>query len=335
MPKQIGNYTIKFENTPNIISMATIVGPKEGEGPLSDCFDVILDDVLWGEKTWEKAESKILKGAINLAINKGNLKADDIRYIFAGDLLGQLISSSFALREFDKPFFGLYGACSTMGESLILAAMSIDGGYSNYSVAATSSHFCGAEKEFRYPLEYGSQRQPTTTWTVTGSGAAIISNNGIGPKITYATPGRIIDLGVKDVMNMGAAMAPSAADTIVNHFNDTNSGPENFDLIVTGDLGYVGKELLIDLVKKEGYDIKDKHNDCGIEIFNAKTQKTNCGGSGCGCSAVTLGGYFYPKLKKQEIKKILFIPTGALLSPVSTNEGESIPGIAHGVVIES
>lgn len=327
---------MKFENCPRIINMASIVGPKEGEGPLGEYFDKILDDVLWGEDTWEKAESKILKGAIDLAISKAKLTINDIRYIFAGDLLSQLISSTFAIRDFNKPFFGLYGACSTMGESLILASMSVDGGFSDYSVAATSSHFCGAEKQFRYPLEYGSQRQLTTTWTVTGSGAAVISNKGIGPKVTYATPGKIVDLGVKDVMNMGAAMAPAAADTIVNHFKDTKTEPKDFDVIVTGDLGYIGKELIIELIRKEGYrDIGDKYMDCGIEIFNANKQNTNSGGSGCGCSASTLGGFFYPKLKSGEIKKMLFVPTGALLSPVSTNEGESIPGIAHGVVIEA
>lgn len=335
MGTQVGNQTIKFDSMPKIISYASIVGPKEGEGPLGSCFDQVLDDVLWGEDSWEKAESKIQKETILTAIKKANLNISDIRYIFAGDLLSQLIGSSFAVRALAVPFFGLYGACSTMGESLILASITVEGGFADYCIAATSSHFCGAEKQFRFPLEYGSQRPPTSTWTVTGSGATIISKNGEGPKVTHATPGKVVDLGAKDPMDMGAAMAPAAADTIVACLKDTGWQPSDFDLIATGDLGLYGKSLVIDLVKQEGYDLTANYIDCGVEIFDPKTQNTYAGGSGCGCSAVTLTGYLLDKMKRKEINKLLFVPTGALLSTVSSNEGESIPCIAHGVIIEN
>jgi len=333
--KQIGTQTIQFESQPRIISSASIVGPKEGKGLLSNYFDKILEDVLWGEESWESAESKIVKEVIKLAIKKANLNIDDIRYIFAGDLLSQLIASTFGVKELEKPFFGLYGACSTMGQSLLLASMCIDGGFANYCVASTSSHFCGAEKQFRYPLEYGSQRTPTTSWTVTGGGAFVLAKEGEGPRITYGLPGKIVDLGVKDAMNMGAAMAPSAADTLITFFKDTGKTPNDFDIIVTGDLGVVGKELLIQLLKKEGYDIGDNYIDCGVEIFDSTTQNTCAGGSGCACSAVTLAGYLMDQLKQKKVNSIVFLPTGALFNNISTNEGESIPGITQGVVIEN
>lgn len=335
MGTQVGKQTIKFDNMPKIISHAAIAGPKEGEGPLAIYFDQVLEDVLWGEDSWEKAESKILKEAILMSIKKANLNLSDIRYIFSGDLLSQLIGSSFALRALAIPFFGLYGACSTMGESLILSAMTVDSGFADYCVAATSSHFCGAEKQFRFPLEYGSQRPPTSTWTVTGSGSAIVSKTGDGPKITYAIPGKIVDLGAKDPMDMGAAMAPAAADTIVTFLKDTGKQPSDLDLIATGDLGKYGRKLVIELVKQEGYDLSNNYIDCGIEIFDPVTQNTYAGGSGCGCSAVTLNGYILKKMADKEVNKLLFVPTGALLSTVSSNEGESIPGIAHGVVLEN
>lgn len=335
MGTQVGSQTIRFDSMPKIISYASIVGPKEGEGPLGECFDQVLEDVLWGEDSWEKAESKLQKETMLMAIKKANLNFSDIRYIFAGDLLSQLIGSSFAVRALGIPFFGLYGACSTMGESLILSSMAVDGGFANYCIAATSSHFCGAEKQFRFPLEYGSQRPPTSAWTVTGSGATIISNMGEGPKITHAIPGKIVDLGAKDPMDMGAAMAPAAADTIKACLKDTGWQPSDFDLIATGDLGQYGKALVIELLKKEGYDLTANYIDCGVEIFDPMTQNTYAGGSGCGCSAVTLTGYLLGKMQRKEVNKLLFVPTGALLSTVSSNEGESIPGIAHGVIIEN
>lgn len=335
MAKQIGHQTIFFDNKPKIISNASIVGPKEGKGLLADYFDLVLEDVLWGEENWEKAESKILKETIKMVIKKANLDISDIRYIYVGDLLSQLIGSTFALRELNKPFIGLYGACSTMGEALLLSAINVDGGGANHCIATTSSHFCGSEKQFRYPLEYGAQRPKTSTWTVTGSGAVIVAKVGQGPMVTYGTPGKIVDLGVKDANNMGAAMAPAAADTIVSFLKDTNKQPNEFDIIATGDLGAVGRELVIDLVKKEGYKLGDNYIDCGVEIFDSTVQNTCAGGSGCGCSAVTLSGYLLDKMEKKEINKLLFVPTGALLSTVSANQGETIPGIAHAVVLEN
>lgn len=335
MGTQVGSQTIRFDSMPKIVSYASIVGPKEGEGPLGSCFDQVLEDVLWGEDSWEKAESKLQKETMLKAVKKAGINISDIRYIFSGDLLSQIIGSSFAVRALGVPFFGLYGACSTMGESLILSSMTIDGGFADYCIAATSSHFCGAEKQFRFPLEYGSQRPPTSTWTVTGSGAVVIAKDGDGPKITHAIPGKIVDLGAKDPMDMGAAMAPAAANTIVACFKDTGWQPGDFDLIATGDLGQYGKSLVIDLVKQEGYDLTANYMDCGIVIFDPEKQNTYAGGSGCGCSAVTLTGYLLNKLKNKEIHKLLFVPTGALLSTVSSNEGESIPGIAHGVIIEN
>ncbi|GMQ59115.1 stage V sporulation protein AD [Vallitalea sediminicola] len=335
MGSPIGEQTIAFNNPPTIIGYGNIVGPKEGDGLLKEYFDKILEDTLWGEESWEKAESKILNAAINLAIDKANIAKNDIRYIFAGDLLNQLTASTFAVRDFKKAFFGLYGACSTMGESLVLASMTVEGGFADYCVAATSSHFCGAEKQFRYPLEFGNQRPLTATYTVTGSGAVVVGNKGSGPKITHVTPGKIIDLGVKDVMNMGAAMAPAAADTILTHFKDTGRCAADYDLIATGDLGIVGKKLIRELVQKDGYDLSENYTDCGVEIFDGDKQDTHAGGSGCGCSAVTLTGYILKEMAKGTFNRVLFVPTGALLSPSSSFQGESIPGIAHAVVIEN
>lgn len=335
MATQIGSQTVKYDTEPVIISYGSIVGPKEGAGPLGCYFDKVVQDDLWGEDCWEKAESKFLKEAIDLTLKKADMNASDVRYFFSGDLLSQLIASTFALRGMERPLFGLYGACSTMGESLILAGMAVEAGFGDLCMASTSSHFCGAEKQFRYPLEYGSQRPPTATWTVTGSGAVLVGKNGDGPRLTYAIPGKIVDLGETDANDMGSAMAPAAADTIVQFFKDTGHSPSDYDHIVTGDLGIYGRQLVIQLAEREGYTLDDRYIDCGVEIFDPYKQKTDAGGSGCGCSAVTLCGYLLRKMAKKEINKILFVPTGALLSQVSANEGESIPGIAHGVVIEN
>ncbi|SKA79622.1 stage V sporulation protein AD [Caloramator quimbayensis] len=332
--KKIGTQTIKLKNPPSILETATITGSKEGEGPLGQYFDVILSDDLYGEESWEKAESKMTREAVKLAINKANLHPDNIDYMFSGDLLNQIISSSFAARELQIPFFGLYGACSTMTESLSLSSMIIDGGYADYVIAATSSHFASAERQYRFPLEYGGQRPPTSQWTVTGAGAALLSSSGNGPYITYVTTGRVMDFGVKDANNMGAAMAPAAADTILRHFKDTGFNPNDYDIIITGDLGKVGKELAVELVKKGGYDISNIYTDCGVEIFDLSEQDVHSGASGCGCSAVVFCGYLYKQLKAGRFKRILLISTGALLSPTSSQQGESIPGIAHAVAIE-
>ena len=328
-----GKQSISFEKPPYIVNYASIVGQKEGEGPLGTCFDKIEPDPMVGKDNWEEAESELQKRAAQTALSKAGLKAEDIRYLFCGDLLGQLIASSFGMLQLQIPMFGLYGACSTAGESLSLAAMTVAAGYADHCLAVTSSHFASAEKQFRYPLEYASQRPLSTTWTVTGSGAFIVGKQGT-VKITGITTGKMMDYGIKDSMNMGAAMAPAAADTIAQHFQDFQRTPEDYDLIVTGDLGLIGRELLLDLLKQKGYDLTEKHFDCGIAIFDDIKQDTHSGGSGCGCSAVTLAGYLLPKLESGELKRILFLPTGALLSTVSFNEGQSIPGICHGVVLE-
>jgi len=330
---RIGAQTIKFSSPPSIISTAAIVGPKEGEGPLKDYFDLILQDDYFGEKSWEKAESKILRETVKLALQKANLTSQDIDYMLAGDLLNQIISASFAARELKIPFFGLYGACSTMAESASLGSILINGQYADHVVAVTSSHFSSAERQYRFPLEQGTQRMPTSQWTVTGSGAMILSSSGAGPYITYITPGKVIDLGIKDANNMGAAMAPAAVDTIVAHFQDTGFSPDDYDLIATGDLGAVGKEITQDMIKKQGYDIGSIYKDCGLEVFSPE-QDVHAGGSGCGCSAVVTCGYFYDLILKGQINKMMLVATGALLSTTSSQQGESIPSIAHAITIE-
>ncbi len=332
--KRLGKQTIKFQSPPSIVSTASIVGKKEGEGPLSGYYDLVLEDSLWGEETWEKAESKILRETILKAITKSGKAHNDIQYIFAGDLLNQCTGSSFGIRELEIPFFGMYGACSTMAESLSVASMVVEGGFADYVVAATSSHFCSAEKQFRFPLEYGGQRPPTSQWTVTGSGAVVLSSEGNGPYITHITTGKIVDLGIKDANNMGAAMAPAAVDTIFTHFEDTGFIPDDYDLIITGDLATVGKDIAEEMLRKKGCNIERQYTDCGIKIFDNKKQDTHAGGSGCGCSASVLAGFLYEELKKGSLNKILFVATGALMSPTTTNQGESIPGIAHAVTIE-
>ena len=329
-----GDQSLAFLDPVHIISSASIVGPKEGEGPLGDFFDLISQDAGFGEKNWEKAESTLQKEALTVAAGKAKLSPWQIRYLFGGDLLAQLSATSFGTEESNLPFFGLYGACSTCGESLTLAAMAVAGGFADYAAAITSSHFGSAEKEFRFPLAYGNQRPLSATWTVTGSGAFILASQGGYVKITGVTPGKIVDMGVKDNMNMGACMAPAACDTIYQNLMDFNRQPEDYDRIITGDLGYVGQEILIQLLKEKGFDISSQHMDCGIEIYDRENQDTHAGGSGCGCSAVVLAAMILPKLRKEIWKRVLFVPTGALLSKVSFNEGQTIPGIAHGVVLE-
>lgn len=340
-----GKQSICFDNNVYIKAGAGVAGSKEKQGPLGCCFDVVSDDDMFGMNTWEEAESRLQSLAFETLLTKAGYMPDMIRYIYAGDLLGQLIATSFGLRAYDIPLFGLYGACSTMGESLSLAAMCIDAGYAKDVVALASSHFASAEKQFRFPLGYGNQRPLSSTWTVTGAGAYIISSNsedrlgcykeyGYDIIVKGITTGKIVDYGVKDSMNMGACMAPAASNTIAGHFRDFENGPLEYDKIITGDLGYVGQEILIDLLKKEGYDISQKHMDCGIEIYDRERQDTHSGGSGCGCSATVLSALILPKLEKGIWKRVLFVPTGALMSPVSFNEGQSVPGIAHGIVLE-
>ena len=324
-----------MQNGVGIAGYASVAGKKEGEGPLRHYFDILMDDAEWGEKTWEKTESKMQKSAVAHAVEKAGINLSDINYIFAGDLLNQCIGSSFGLRELEIPFLGVYGACSTMAETLGLAAMTVDGGFADCSAAVTSSHFCTAERQYRTPLEYGGQRTPTAQWTVTGAGALILSKSGGAPYVTHFTAGKIVDLGITDANNMGAAMAPAAADTLLAHFKDTGKRPEDYDLILSGDLGEVGKSILIDMMIDEGYDIAENYNDCGCMIFDGKKQDTHAGGSVCGCGASTLCGHVMNRMKAGELNRVLFMATGALLSPTSTLQGESIPSVAHAVVISN
>lgn len=334
MDVQIGKQSLQFAEAPYIISSASIVGKKEGEGPLGNCFDVVGEDDKFGQNTWEEAESTLQKEAFMMAVGKAGLKPEDIRYLFAGDLLGQNIATSFGLMDYQVPLFGLYGACSTCGEALSLAAMCVAGGFAERAAALTSSHFASAEKQFRFPLEYANQRPLSATWTVTGSGAYVLGRTRSKARITGITTGRIVDYGIKDSMNMGAAMAPAAADTICRHLDDFGRKPEEYDKIITGDLGTIGQEILFDLARQKGHDISRVHTDCGIEIYDSEKQGTGAGGSGCGCSAVTLSGHFLKQIEEGKLHRILFVPTGALLSTVSFNEGKTVPGIAHAVVIE-
>lgn len=329
-----GQQSITFQCAPYIISSASVVGPKEGEGPLGEWFDLVAPEAGFGEKTWEEAESTMQKEALQTAIGKAKLMSSQVRYLFGGDLLAQLIATSFGNGDSNIPLFGLYGACSTCGESLALASMTVAGGYADYAAAVTSSHFASAEKEFRFPLGYGNQRPLSASWTVTGSGAFLLAAKGGHVKVTGVTPGKIVDMGVKDNMNMGACMAPAAADTIYQNLMDFNRQPQDYDKIITGDLGSIGQHIVIDLLKDKGFDISEQHMDCGIEVYDAGKQDTHAGGSGCGCAAVVLSAMVLPKIRKGIWKRVLFVPTGALLSKVSFNEGQSVPGIAHGVVLE-
>ncbi|KIR02251.1 Stage V sporulation protein AD (SpoVAD) [Lachnospiraceae bacterium TWA4] len=331
---QQGKSSLKFLSEPSIIGVGSVVGKKEGEGPLGKFFDEIEEDPLFGTDTWEKAESTMQKRALLLAIKNANIRPEDIRYLYAGDLLGQLIATSFGVMDLNIPLLGLYGACSTMGEALILSSMCIDSKNADYSGVITSSHYASAEKQFRFPLDYGNQRPFSSTWTVTGAGAVILGNTNGYARITGATVGKIVDLGVEDSMNMGAAMAPAACDTILRHFEDFNRKPTDYDKIITGDLGVIGQKILINLLAKEDIHIYEQSMDCGIEMYDNATQDTHAGGSGCGCSATTLCAFIIKKLQSGEWKRVLFIPTGALLSPTSFNEGQSVPGIAHAVVLE-
>ena len=337
--KMTGKESIIFENPPFIIGEASVAGKKEGEGPLGTYFDEIEEDSLFGAKTWEDAESKLLNKAAKLAIKKAKLVNSDINFLVGGDLLGQLIATSFGISELKIPMLGVYGACSTMGEAMIIASLLVDAGYAKKTLAITSSHFASAEKQFRFPMGYGNQRAPSASWTVTGSGAVVVankpaSNGGVKIRIKGATIGKIVDYGLKDNENMGATMAPAATLTISQNLKDLNIQPGYYDKIITGDLGHIGTSILIDLLKQEGFDISKNHMDCGIEIFDKDTQDTHAGGSGCGCCAITLTAYILKKLKQREWNRIFFVPTGALLSKVSFNEGNTVPGIAHGVIIE-
>lgn len=334
----LGKQSIELKNPVFIRNSASVVGTKEGQGPLAELFDMVGQDDMFGCASWEEAESSLQKDAVYLALGKAGLKKEEIRYLFAGDLLGQSIASSFGLAGYEIPLIGVYGACSTCGLSLSMGAMAVNAGYADHVVCVTSSHFASAEKEFRFPLGYGNQRPLSATWTVTGSGAFVLSSNpGEKPRarITGLTAGKIVDYGLKDSMNMGACMAPAACDTIYQNLKDFGRRPSDYDKIITGDLGSVGQQALLDLLGEKDMDIAGQHMDCGIEIFDSGEQDTHAGGSGCGCSAVTLSAYVLKKIEEGVWKRVLFVPTGALLSKTSFNEGQTIPGIAHGVVIEA
>ena len=330
-----GKRSLCFDAPPVLTAWASVAGKKESEGPLQGYFDYTNADTYFGEKTWEKAECHMQEIAMETLLQKAGKQTRDVDLVFSGDLLNQCISSSFALRNTGLPSLGLYGACSTMAESLLLASMAVSGGFADRAVAMTSSHFASSERQYRYPLGYGGPRTPTAQWTVTGSGAALVSGQGEGPRVEAATVGTIVDLGVTDANNMGAAMAPSAFETIRAHFDDLGAAPEDFDLIVTGDLGKVGKEILLDQFHQIGVRLEDRYTDCGVLVFDLEGQDVHAGGSGCGCSAIVLCGYLLNQLSQGKLHRILFCGTGALLSPTSSQQGESIPGVCHAVSIST
>ena len=335
--KRKGKQSFLFEQPIKVVASACVGASMEKEGPLGSYLDDYDESAKFKGQNWEESESRMLKQTIETALGKAEKRAADVEFLFCGDLLRQMTASSFGVKTLNIPVFGVYGACSTMGESLLLASVLMEAGLARCTVAATSSHYATAEKEFRFPLSYGSQRPPCTTWTVTGSGAVVLEHDGQkgrGVYVVAASPGKIVDYGITDKFNMGACMAPAAASTISTHLNDLNVLPEHYDKIIAGDLGAVGTDILIDLLKAKGYDITRQHMDCGLTIYDLKSQDVHSGGSGCGCAAVTLAGYILQCMKEGKWKRILFVPTGALLSSVSANEGDTVPGIAHAVALE-
>ena len=333
--KRLGRYTLLFERRPAILGHAAVCGKKEAAGPLARDFDQTFLDSYLNQESWEKAESMLQTEAANLAIRKAGLQKQDINMVFAGDLLNQCISSTFGLRGMDIPFLGQYGACSTMAQTLIMASIMVECGAANYACAVTSSHFCTAERQFRFPLEYGGQRTPTSQWTVTGSGALILGSNAAGPQVTHVTIGSITDAGITDANNMGAAMAPAAYSTLKQHFQDTGRDPFYYDAIFTGDLGAMGHDILQALFREDGVELGVMYLDCGMLIYDVKAQDVHAGGSGCGCSASVLAAHILPSMRKGIWNRVLFAATGALMSATSAQQGDSIPGICHAVAIEN
>ena len=331
--QKCGKQSFLLGTPPIITAWANAAGKKETEGPLAHTFDIKCRDPYFGQKTWEQAEKQMQQQVLRKLLEKANLTQQEVDLVFSGDLLNQCIGSSFSLRNTGIPHLGLYGACSTMAEGLLMASMAVGGGFVNNAIAMTSSHFASSERQYRFPLGYGGQRTPTSQWTVTGSGAALVSRTGTGPRITACTIGTVTDLGIKDANNMGAAMAPSALATIRAHMEDLHTDPKDFDLIVTGDLGQLGKDLLLELAKAEGLSLGGKLTDCGNLVFDNTVQDVHSGGSGCGCSAITLCGYLLNELQQGKLRKLLFCGTGALLSPTSTQQGLPIPGVCHAISI--
>ena len=328
-----GRQSFCLPEMPVITAWASVAGKKESEGPLATSFDITAKDTLFGQKTWEQAEKQMQKLALETLTKKAGLSRQQLGMVFSGDLLNQCIGSSFTLRNTGIPHLGLYGTCSTMAESLLMPSMAVSGGFSDKVVAMTSSHFASSERQYRFPLGYGGQRTPTAQWTVTGSGAALVCSAGKGPRIDSCTAGTVTDLGIKDANNMGAAMAPAAYATIRAHLDDLHRTPDDFDLIVTGDLGQLGKEALLELSRLDGLSLGGKLTDCGTLVFDNTVQDVHAGGSGCGCSAITLCGYLLEQLRSGKLKQVLFCGTGALLSPTSTQQGLPIPGVCHAVCI--
>lgn len=335
MQKRLGKQTVQLSSPPVIAAEAAVVGKKEGEGPLKNCFDYISDDSYFGANTWEKAETAMIKRCFDTLCGKASLAPDQLDYVLSGDLLNQCVSSSFAMRDSGIPYFGLYGACSTMSESLSLGAMLVDGGYANRLCAITGSHFCSAERQFRFPLAYGGQRTPTSQWTVTASGGVVLQHGGSGPAVTQVTTGTVVDGGIADANNMGAAMAPSAYDTLSAHFNETGRGPDYYDAIFTGDLGTVGHDILAELFKRDNIHLGVMYMDCGVLMFDENAQDVHAGGSGCGCSASVLAAHIIPAMRKGIWNRVLFAATGALMSPTTSQQGDTISGICHAVAIEN
>lgn len=337
--KRIGMQTINLPSKPYIIGNAAIVGKKEGEGPLGEHFDKVIEDEMNGQESFELAEKSLYLEAIDTCLQKAGIQADSIQFLLGGDLLNQIITASYAARDLAVPFIGLYGACSTMSESLGLGSMLVDGGHASHVLCAASSHFCTAERQYRFPLEFGSQRTPTAQWTVTGAGATLISSApGRHPlaRVVQICFGRVVDLGIKDANNMGAAMAPAAADTLCALFRDTKTTAKDYDLILTGDLGKVGHDLLLKLMQEHGMPLDDQHyTDCGLEIFDRESQDMHAGGSGCGCSAAVFNGFYLPLMAQGKYRRLVLMATGALMSPTSSQQGESIPSIAHAIVLET
>ncbi|AFQ43082.1 stage V sporulation protein AD [Desulfosporosinus meridiei] len=331
--KRVGNQTVVFANPPVILSSYSVVGPKEGQGPLGKSFDKVWKDGINGEKSWEIAESRMLQEAMQGAMDQASIQKEQVDFMLAGDLLNQIISSNFAARQMALPFIGLYGACSTMALGLAVGSMLIDGGFAEKILVGVSSHHDTAERQYRLPTEQGSQRALSAQWTVTGAGSVLLSSSGVGPRITSATIGKVIDFAVKDVNNMGAAMAPAVADTILNHFQDIQLQPTDYSLIASGDLGGVGLGLACELLKQSGIDTGTNFTDCGVLIYD-DTQDVHAGGSGCGCSSVVFAGDILQRIKAGELNKVMLVGSGALHSPTSALQGESIPGIGHAVVIE-
>lgn len=330
----LGKSVIDFETPPSILGYAAVAGQKENEGPLAGKFDQVCDGDTDGEDSFEKAESKMQSAAAHLALQKAGLQADDIDVVFAGDLLNQCIGSNYGLRELNIPFAGLYGACSTMAESILFASLMVNANYSDHALAVTSSHFCSSERQFRFPLEYGGQRPPTAQWTATASGAVVVGKSDAKVHVKSACIGKIVDMGVTDINNMGAAMAPAAADTLTRFFQAGQTAPKDYDLILTGDLGEVGSTLLNELMDREGFPMMGRHSDCGMLLYDRKAQDVHAGGSGCGCSAAVLCADMLKRLETGKLKNILFAATGALMSTTANQQGESIPGIAHLVLLQ-